>query len=83
MPYTLYSINLLVSLLSFQIKSMDVHIEALAYSGDTAWELSNSLEARVDQVMLPNCRLEMTRPTVVLFGDFLFQSEDVLHKICN
>ena len=40
---------------------MDVHIEALAYSGDTAWELSNSLEARVEQVMLPSCRLEMSQ----------------------
>lgn len=50
-------LRLEVEELKEKIKSMDVHIEALAYSGDTAWELSNSLEARVEQLEEENSQL--------------------------
>jgi len=49
-----------------KIKSMDVHIEALAYSGDTAWELSNSLEARVEQLEEENSQLVRNKQEGVL-----------------
>jgi len=49
-----------------KIKSMDVHIEALAYSGDTAWELSSSLEARVEQLEEENSHLVRNKQEGVL-----------------
>jgi len=59
-------LRLEVEELKEKIKSMDVHIEALAYSGDTAWELSNSLEARVEQLEEENSQLVRNKQEGVL-----------------
>jgi len=59
-------LRLEVEELKEKIKSMDVHIEALAYSGDTAWELSSSLEARVEQLEEENSHLVRNKQEGVL-----------------